>query len=415
MNPDLQSLLGMTVILAFAWIVGGLRRPFPLRLAASALLMQAGFAAMLLKLPPFKELFLALNRALAALEQATQTGTSFVFGFLGGGPLPFETANSGATFVLAFRALPLVLVVSALSSLLFHWRILPVIVQASAWLLRRTLGIGGAVGLSAAADIFVGMIEAPLFVRPYLARMSRGELFSVMSCGMATISGTVMVLYASVLSQVVPDAMGHILTASLVTIPGALLVAELLVSAESQATDAKLAEASEARSSIDAITQGTLAGVDLLINIIAMLIVFVALVSLTNGMLSLLPELNGTPLTLQRVFGWIMAPAVWLMGIPWGEAVTAGGLMGTKTVLNELLAYLDLAALPPDALSERSRLIMIYALCGFANFGSLGILIGGLGAMAPERRGEVVSLGPLSIVSGTLSTLLTGSLIGVLS
>lgn len=416
MHPALQSAFGLLVFIGLAFLLSEDRRRFPWRLTISAVLLQILLAAALLKLPPFKQFFLALNDLLLAVERATQVGTAFVFGYLGGAPAPFTEIKDGgaSSFVLAFRALPLVLVVSALSSLLFYWRVLPWVVKGVSFLLRKTLGLGGAVGLSAAADIFVGMVEAPLFIRPYLRHMSRGEIFSVMSCGMATISGTVMVLYASFLSRAVPDAMGHILTASLVSVPAAILVAAIMVPTDDRATEGELAAGSAARSAIDAVTQGTLAGVELLVNIIAMLVVFVALVSLANMLLALLPEVGGQALTLQRGLGWLMAPVVWLMGIPWQEAGAAGALMGTKTVLNELIAYLDLARLPAEALSERSRLVMTYALCGFANLGSLGILLGGLGTMVPERRDEVVSLGAKSIVSGTLATLMTGAVVGML-
>ncbi len=391
------------------------RARFPTRIVLAGLALQFALAVALLKLPLFQGVFMALNEALGALEHATRAGTSFVFGYLGGGAAPFAVTDPASSFVLAFRALPLILVVSALSSLLFYWRVLPWLVRAVSHLLRKTLGIGGAVGLSAAADIFVGMVEAPLFVRPYLAAMSRGELFSVMTCGMATVAGTVMALYASFLAPVVPDAMGHILTASLVSTPGALLIAALMVPAGETSTGGELKAPDSARSSMEAITQGTLAGVTLLINIVAMLLVFVALVSLTNLLLGLLPSVLGEPLSMQRILGWLMAPVVWLMGIPWTEATTAGSLMGIKTVLNELIAYLDLARLPAEALSPRSDLIMTYALCGFANLGSLGILIGGLATMVPERRADIVSLAPKAVLSGTLATLLTGSVVGVLT
>jgi CNT family concentrative nucleoside transporter len=415
MSASLQSAFGIVVFLALAWLASEARRRFPWRIVLAGLALQFVLALALLKLPLFKSVFLALNEVLGAIEKATQAGTGFVFGYLGGGAAPFAITDPASSFVLAFRALPLVLVVSALSSLLFYWRVLPWVVRVVSLLLRKTLGIGGAVGLSAAADVFVGMVEAPLFVRPYLKAMDRGELFSVMTCGMATIAGTVMVLYASFLANVVPDAMGHILTASLVSTPGALLIAALMVPAGETSTAGELTPARTARSSMDAVTQGTLAGVELLINIVAMLLVFVALVSLANMILGLLPEVSGAPLTLQRALGWLMAPVVWLMGIPWAEATNAGALMGTKTILNELIAYLDLARLPAEALSPRSELIMTYALCGFANLGSLGILIGGLGTMVPERRDEIVALGPKAIVSGTLATLLTGAVVGVLT
>jgi len=411
----LQSALGILAFVGLAWTLGEDRSRFPRRIVLAGLALQLALALALLKLPVFKGLFLALNDALGALERATQAGTSFVFGYLGGGPAPFAVSDPASSFVLAFRALPLVLVVSALSSLLFYWKVLPWLVRGVSRLLQKSLGIGGAVGLSAAADIFVGMVEAPLLVRPYLAAMSRGELFSVMTCGMATIAGTVMALYAGFLAAVVPGAMGHILTASLVSTPGALLIAALMVPAAGDGTAGSLQPADTARSSMEAITQGTLAGVALLINIVAMLLVFVALVSLANLLLGLAPDLLGQPLTLQRILGWIMAPVVWLMGIPWAEATTAGALMGTKTVLNELVAYLELARLPAGALSPRSALIMTYALCGFANLASLGILIGGLATMVPERRADIVALGPKAILSGTLATLLTGAVVGLLT
>jgi CNT family concentrative nucleoside transporter len=280
--------------------------------------------------------------------------------------------------------------------------------------LEAVMGVGGAVGLSTAANIFVGMVEAPLFIRPYLAQMSRGELFIVMACGMAGISGTVMVIYASFLGPVIPDALGHILIASIISAPAAIVVAVLMVPLTGAPTTGKLAPAQQASSSMDAITKGTLDGLGLLLNILAMLIVLIALVTLANLMLEALPLVHGRPITLQRMLGTLLAPLAWLVGVPWSEAPAAGALLGTKTVLNEFIAYLDLAHLPDGALSLRSRLLMTYALCGFANFGSVGILIGGMAAMAPERRAEIVGLGMKSIVAGTLATCMTGAVVGML-
>jgi CNT family concentrative nucleoside transporter len=275
------------------------------------------------------------------------------------------------------------------------------------------MGVGGAIGLSSAANVFVGMVEAPLVVKPYIRDMSRGELFILMSCGMATVAGTVMALYASILSKVIPDALGHILVASVISTPAAIAISVLMVPVETRATEGTLLPQG-ATSSMDALTRGTVDGVQLLINIVAMLLVLVALVSLANQILSLLPQVAGAPITLQRVLGIVMAPLVWIMGIPWSEATAAGALMGTKTVLNELIAYMDLAKLPQGTLSPRSSLMMTYALCGFANFGSLGIMIGGLATMAPARRDEIVSLGGKTIVSGTLATCVAGSVVGIL-
>lgn len=410
----LQSAFGFLALIAIAWAISEDRRAFPWRIVISGVLLQMVLAALLLKVPLFKQFFLALNDALLALEKATREGTTFVFGFLGGGPVPFEERAATSSFVLAFRALPLILVVSALSSLLFYWRVLPAIVRAISAALEKAMGVGGAVGLSTAANIFVGMVEAPLFVRPYLKEMSRGELFIVMTCGMAGIAGTVMVLYASILGPVVPDAMGHILSASIISAPAAILIAAVMVPPRGAPTSGKLLPPQQATSSMDAVTRGTLDGLQLLLNIVAMLIVLIALVTLVNLALGLLPEAGGAPLTLQRLLGYVMAPAVWLAGVPWGEALTAGALMGTKTVLNEFIAYLDMARLPEGSLSLRSRLIMTYALCGFANFGSLGILIGGMATMVPERRDEIVALGLRSILAGTLATLMIGAVVGML-
>jgi CNT family concentrative nucleoside transporter len=257
------------------------------------------------------------------------------------------------------------------------------------------------------------MVEAPLFVRPYLVRMSRGELFMVMTCGMAGIAGTVMVIYAGMLAPVLPDAMGHILAASVISAPAAIVIAALMVPPEGQPTAGALPIQTRSGGAMEAVTRGTLDGLTLLLNIIALLIVLVALVTLANLILGLVPPAGGAPITLQRLLGLVMAPLVWLAGIPWSEAHTAGSLMGTKTILNEFIAYGELSRLPPEALTLRSRIIMTYALCGFANFGSLGILLGGLAAMVPERRGEVVALGMRSLVSGTLATLATGAAVGI--
>lgn len=409
-----HSAAGFLALAALAWAFSENRWGVRPKLVAAGLLLQVGLGVLLLKLPPSQNVFLALNRAILSLEEATAAGTAFVFGYLGGGPFPGEVTHPAASFVLAFRALPLVLVMSALSALLFHWRVLPLLVRGFSRVLERSLGVGGALGLSAAANVFVGMVEAPLLVRPYLRDMDRGELFAVMTCGMATIAGTVLALYAAFLRGIVPGVVGHLLTASLISAPAALTVAHLMIPSRGGPTRGELGQPSQYGSSMDAVTRGTGEGIALLLHIVAMLIVLVALVSLANQVLGLLPAAGGAPVTLQRLLGFAMAPVVWLMGVPWSETLAAGSLMGTKTVLNELLAYLELAALPPGTLSPRSQLIMTYALCGFANFGSLGIMLGGLGAMAPERKAEVVELGLRSIVAGTLATCMTGAVVGML-
>jgi CNT family concentrative nucleoside transporter len=410
----LQSAFGILVFLVLVWLFSEDRARVPWRTLLTGMVLQFVLAGLLLWLPPFQLLFMGLNDLLLALEQATRDGTSFVFGYLGGDDLPFEETQEGASFILAFRALPLVLLISALSALLFYWGILPFIVRGLSRLLQRAMGIGGALALGTVTNVFVGMVEAPLLVRPYLKEMTRSELFALMVTGMATIAGTVMVLYASILSAVLPDAMGHILVASLISAPAAIVIAQVLVPPEERATAGELVPPQRATSNMDAITRGTVQGVELVINITAMLIVMVALVSLVNMMLGLLPGVEDAPLTLQRLLGWLLAPVAWLMGLPWEQAMRGGSLLGTKVILNELFAYLDLADLPAGQLDGRSQLIMTYALCGFANFGSLGIMIGGLATMVPERRAEIIRLGMKSIAAGTLATCMTGAVVGVL-
>jgi len=377
--------------------------------------LQIALALLLLRFPPATRLFFLLDDAVNALQRATDAGTSFVFGYLSGGPPPFQITHEAATFILAFRALPLVLVIGALASLLFYWGILQRLVQGFAWLLRRSMGIGGALGLGAAVHIFVGMIEAPLLVRPYLASMSRGELFALMTCGMAGIAGTMMVIYATILGPIIPNALGFILIASVISTPAALAVSAIMIPFDAAASHAaQLVSDEPASGAMDAIVRGTTAGMRLLINIIAMLVVLVALTSLVNGALAQLPGWGGAPITLQRGLGLLFAPLMWLIGLPWSQALTAGQLMGTKTVLNELVAYLNLAQLPPGSLSPRSQLMLITALCGFANLGSVGIIIGGMGAMIPERRSEVASLGLRSLFSGTAATCMSAAVVGML-
>lgn len=411
----IQSAVGLIVFGFVAWLISENRKKVHLRTVLIGVSLQLVVGFVLLKLPLFREVFLFLNRLVLSLEESTSAGTAFVFGYLGGGNIPFEEKFPGASFILAFRALPLILLMSALSALLFYWKVLPLVVRGFSWALQKTMGVGGAEGLGVSANIFVGMVESPLFIRPYLQYMTRSELFTLMTCGMATIAGTVMVLYASILSNALPDVMGHILTASIISVPAAITVSKIMVPETGELTSGEMIAPEEASSAMDAITKGTLQGVKLLINIIAMLVVLVALVHLVNLTLGLLPQLKGQAITLQRIFGWAMAPVTWLMGVPWQEATTAGALMGTKTVLNELIAYLDLSRLPEDALTLRSKLIMIYAMCGFANPGSLGIMIGGMGTMAPERRDEIVRLGFRSIVAGTLATCMTGAVVGIIS
>ena len=410
----IQSIIGLLALIFISWLLSNNRKKVDFRVIAGSLFLQFSLAVLFFKVEFFHKCFMLLNYVAKALQNASLAGTKFAFGYVGGGDAPFEVTKPENLFVLAFQGLPLVLLVSALSSLLFYWKVLPKIVEVISYILRKTTGISGAVGLGVAANIFVGMVEAPLMIRPYISKMTRSEIFTLMVSGMATVAGTVMFLYAMILEKTIPGAMGHILVASIISAPAAIMVSLLMVPGDMKRRE----EAEEfippvmAKSSMDALVKGVDAGVKLLINIVAMLVVMVALVALFNALLGLIPLKD--PLTFQKIVGWCMAPVVWLIGVPWNEAITAGQLMGTKIVLNELIAYINMAKLTPDALSERSRIIMMYAMCGFANFGSLGIMIAGLRSIAPEKEKDILALGPKSIIAGVIATLMTGAIAGIL-
>lgn len=403
----------MVCLLLFALICSEDRRRVPWRTVACGVGLQVGFALLLIGVPGASGPILWLNDTANALHAATLTGTQFVFGYLGGGVLPYSEAHPGASFILAFQALPLVLTISALASLLFHWGVLQRVTAGFAWLLRRSMGISGPLALGAAVHVFVGMVEAPLLVRPYLMRMQRGELFALMTCGMAGVAGTVMIIYASLLSPLVPNALGNILIASIISTPAGLAVAALMVPFDpSQRGDGRLEIENPPVSAMDALVKGTMDGVPILAAIIATLLVTIALVTLLNMLLELCPAWDGGPVTLQRIFALPFRPVMWLVGVPWADTAAASMLMATKTVLNEFVAYLNFSTMPVNTFSPHTRMVLTYALCGFANFGSLGIMIGGLGAMVPARRPEIVGLGLRSILAGTIATCMSGAVAG---
>ena len=428
MTPQAQSLIGLVAIPLIAWALSEQRAAIGAarlaRLLLAGLGLQAAIAGIMLNVGAVRAAFDWAAGLVTALQSATGAGVQLVFGYLAGAPAPFQTVTPQNSFILAFHALPLILVISALTKLLYHWGVLQRVVHAVGWGLRRTMGVSGPVGTSAAANIFVGMVEAPLLVRPYLAGMSRAGLFATMTVGMAGVAGTVLAVYASILQPVMPGAAGHLIVASVISVPAALMLSELMVPHDkakpahgglAEPDSDQIAIDDPPRSSMDAIAQGTWEGVVLLVNVTAMLIVAVALVALANQLLGLVAAPFGVQLTFQQALGWLFAPLAWLTGIPWGECAQAGALLGVKTVLNEFLAYLQLAGLDPSALSERSRLILTYALCGFANFGSLGIMVGGIAAMVPQRRAEIASLGAKTMVSGTLATLMTAAVVGTMT
>ena len=415
-----RGLLGIALMVLLAWAISEDRSARPtLRWIAGALALQAGLALLIVRVPFVWDAVTLANEAVAAIERATLDGSSYMFGYLGGAPLPFDLAQGAeAPVIIAFQILPLVIVFSALAALLWHWGVLRWLVDGLSFLLRRTLRVSGVVGLSGGANMFLGVVESPLVVRAYFARMSRADLFQVMVLAMATISGAILILYATTLSRTVPDAVGHMISASLISLPAALLIAKLMVpgeaSAEGEEPDAR-SQGLKFESSIDAIIKGTMDGMQLFLAVIAVIIVVFALVSLADQLLALLPMVDGELLSLKRAFGWLFSPLMWLIGVPWAEAQAAGSLMGTKAILNEYVAYLELAALPPSTFAPRSLLIVTYALCGVANLASIGLLVSTIGTLCPERRAEVAGLGVRSWIAGNMATAMTGAWIGLIT
>jgi CNT family concentrative nucleoside transporter len=408
----MQAVLGLAVLIGFAWAVSENRSAVAWRAVLVGIGMQSALALVLLRVPVVSELLLLLNTVVHAVEQATSTGASFIFGYLSGGATPFEVTAEGAMYLFAFRVLPQIILFSVLVALFWYWRILPVVIRGFGSVLRKAMGLSGAVGTAAASSVFLGMVETPLVVRAYLRTLSRSELFTLMTCGMSTVAGSIMVLYASVLTDVIPGALGHILSASVLNVIGAVYVSRIMVPETESLTEDVVRDGLSYSSNMDAITRGTTDGLRLAVNVGAMVLVLVSLVALVNLVLSNV-EVFGAPITLERVMGWVFAPVAWLIGIPWLEAQQAGALLGSKLILNELVAYLQMAALPDGTLSETSRLIMTYALCGFANFGSLGIMLGGLQTLVPERRQEVLSVAPKTLVSGMLVTSVSAALVAL--
>ena len=409
----MQAIVGVLLFVALAYLLSENRRGVAWRAVAFGIGLQFVLAVVLLKIPVVSQVLFGLNQFVVAIEAATTAGTVFLFGYLGGGELPFNISAADAPYLFAFRVLPQVIVFSVIVALLWHWRILPLFVRGLGWLLRKTMRVGGAVGTAGAASLFLGMVEAPLVIRAYLARLSRSELFTVMTLGMSTVAGSMLVLYASILQGLIPGIVGHIITASLINIVGAIYVSRLMIPEDSAAVSSDSAVDMGYISTVDALTRGTRDGLMLAVNVGAMLLVLISLVALVNGLLSGISVFDG-PMSLERGLGWLFAPAAWLLGIPWSEAPSAGTLLGTKLVLNELIAYIQLVQ-QGDSFSPASQQILLYALCGFANLGSLGILLGGLAILVPERREEVLEIAPRSIVSGTLVTLITAALVGLVS
>ena len=418
---QLRGIIGIAVLLGIAWALSENRARRPgWTWIGGALLAQLVLALLILRVPLVWQFVTKANDVVAAIERATLDGSSYMFGYLGGAPLPFALADGAeAPVIIAFQILPLVIVFSALAAVLWHWGVLRWLVNGLSWLLRRSLGVSGVVGLAGGANMFLGVVESPLAVRAYFSRMSRAELFAVMVLAMSTISGAILILYATTLSKTVSDAVGHMISASLISLPAALLLARLMVPGDDKGwgdTDTDQDDPGlKYDGTMDAVVRGTMDGLQLFLAVIAIIIVIFALVSLGDQALALFPSVGGEPLSLKRLFGWLFSPLMWLVGVPWAEAQAAGGLMGTKAILNEYVAYLELAALPVDTFAPRSQLIVTYALCGVANLASVGLIVSTIGTLCPERRAETAGLGMKSWLAGNAATLMTGAWIGLVT
>ena len=413
-----QSLIGLTLIIVACWALSEDRKRFPWKLALGAVALQAVLVLALFGVPALRAGLAGVGQAVDGLANSTQAGVAFVFGFLAGTPnQPYELTNPGAMFIFAFRVLPVILVVCALAALLWHWRILRWVTQGFGFIFEKTMGLRGAPALATAATVFMGQVEGPIFIRSYLAGLSRSELFLLIAVGMSCVSGSTMVAYATILKDVLPNAAAHVLTASIISAPAGVMLARILVPrnpAEELPQDLDPGTAKTYESSIDAMIKGTSDGLQIVLNIAATLIVFVALVAMINGVLGMFPPVAGAPMSVERGLGVIFAPLAWSIGIPWKDAPTAGSLLGVKLVLTEFTAFIKMGAIPVTELADRSRVIMTYALCGFANIASVGMNVAGYSVLVPERRSEVIGMVWKAMFAGFLATCVTAAVVGAM-
>ena len=413
-----QTVLGGFILIILGVFLSSNTKKINLFYLANAIVLQFLLAILLIKVPPVASFFESLSQGVLALKSATDQGTGFVFGYLAdGAPKPFEVVNPASANIFIFSGLMLIIVVSALSAIFWHWRVLPIVIKLISSLFKKPLNVGGPVGLSATANIIFGQVEAPLLIKPYLKQMSRHELLTLMTVGMSTISGGVMVVYTTMLNDLYGTSLiGHFLTASIISVPAAIMYANIMMPSNQKTEDqSQIEESSLYKSTMDALTRGTQDGLNITLNIAALLLVLIALVTLVNFGLAALPFVGGEAITLERMAGWIFAPIAWCMGIPWAEAQLAGSLLGVKTILNEFVAYVNLAAIDARQLSEKSRLIMLYGLCGFANLSSVGILLSGIGTMIPERKDDLIAVSGKALIGATLASCFTGLVVGVIS
>ncbi|MGN6209075.1 NupC/NupG family nucleoside CNT transporter [Asticcacaulis sp.] len=413
---NVQSLAGIAVIILLCWLLSENRRKFPIRLTIGAIGIQVVLILALFAVPQSHVLLGGVANGMSALSDATDQGMQFVFGYMGGGDQPYAVTNSGALFVFALKVLPLILVISALSALLWHIGVLKIIIRGLGYIFEKTIGLGGATSLGVASGIFVGNVESMIIIKGYLDKLTRSELFVLVVIGMANVSGSTMVAYVLILQHVLPDAAGHILAAAVVSAPAGVLLARIIVPDLINHKVEKLDYGSELKydSAIDAVSKGTVDGMTVAMNIAAILVVMVALAALANAILSVVPEIGGQPVTVERILGLIFTPLAWLIGVPWNEAAKGGEILGIKMVLTEFVAFLKLAAIPLVDMTPRTRILLTYATCGFANIGSVGITVAGFGALMPDRRQEIISLIWKGLAAAFLATCLSAAIVGAL-
>ena len=413
-----QSLVGVAAVLLICWAASENRSRFPWKLVIGTLVVQAVLVLLLFEVPAIRSALLGVGVAVDGLASSTQAGVAFVFGFLAGTPnQPYTLVDPGSLFVFAFRVLPVILVVCALAALLWHWKILVWITQAFGVVFEKTMGLRGPPALATAATVFMGQVEGPIFIRSYLPSLSRSELFMLITVGMACVSGSTMVAYATILKDVLPGAAAHVLTASIISAPAGVLLARIIVPRDAAIEQAQAYDPLAAKkydSSIDALIKGTTDGLQIMLNVGATLIVFVALTAMVNKILGGFGDVAGAPLSVERGLGILFSPLAWAIGVPWKDAPTAGSLLGVKLVLTEFTAFIRMGAIPLDGMDPRSRVLMTYALCGFANVASVGINLAGFSVLAPERRNEIVGMVWKAMMAGFLATCLTASIVGLL-
>jgi CNT family concentrative nucleoside transporter len=419
MELKLVSLLGLGVFVFVAWTISSHRRLFPWRTVLWGIALQFIFALLILKTPWGAKVFDLTGRAVNRLIMFSNEGCQFVFGPLADNALLADKFGPTHGMIFGILIIGTIIIVAALSSLFYHWGILQKVVHAVAWVMRKAMRTSGSETLSAAANIFMGQTEAPLVIKPYLLKMTRSELLCMMTGGMATIAGGVAAVYSKMgLDAGHSDMPGHLLTASVLSAPAAMLIAKVMLPETEKSETAASAPADVPRTtanSIDALCRGAGDGMLLSINVIAMLIAFIAIVAMANYLI-VFPQTHlgvGTPVTLQIIFGWINAPFAWLMGVPAHDCLTVGGILGERIVLNEFIGYLSLTN-PATQVDHRSFILATYALCGFANFSSIAIQVGGIGSLAPERRGEMAKLGIRAMIGGLLASYMTAAIAGLL-